>query len=90
MNKNNLGIALVVLGIFSVSVFSQPPNPAVRLEAGLAKEEVDGDLKAAIERSTRRLQMTSRLGATYEPRRCYGSLAVMRSWVGKPSRCMSR
>jgi len=49
MNKNNLGITALVFAIPSVTAFAQSPTAGVRLEAGIAKEEVDGDLKAAME-----------------------------------------
>jgi hypothetical protein len=42
MNKTRLAIAALVFAILSVTSFGQSPTAGVRLETGIAKEEVDG------------------------------------------------
>ena len=74
-----VGIVILSAGIQGLWSAPQPDNPAVLLRAAIEKEEVDGDLNAAIEQYKRVIKVAGaeravaaqallRLGGCYEKR----------------------
>jgi hypothetical protein len=61
--------------------------PGVRLEADIEKEDVDGDLKSAMD-IYQNIPATRRLPAMCVPRRCCGWPDATRSWANRQSRSM--